>query len=181
MKIITKPQNIKPIDFEKQNKKEYDLLKMCQDDNIVKVLGTNFHIKQYIEGAIIFEYLPEGDLQQFMDVSSFEDININFCVQVMKQITKGLLRLNEFNIIHGDLAARNILVKEKDNNEYTFKIADFGLSRLGYVTESPTTTTTTTTTTTNINKEFYRKKEKEKIPSQDYPPEFFVLMNIVIN
>lgn len=37
------------------------------------------------------------------------------------------------NIVHNDLAARNILVcknMEKDENEYLLKISDFGLSKL---------------------------------------------------
>jgi tRNA A-37 threonylcarbamoyl transferase component Bud32 len=39
-------------------------------------------------------------------------------------------------MLHCDLAARNILVfKSKNGNGFTFKIADFGLSRILYVNQ----------------------------------------------
>lgn len=48
------------------------------------------------------------------------------------QITRGMQYLISRNVIHGDLAARNILLC--DNN--VVKICDFGLARLMYKTKS---------------------------------------------
>lgn len=47
----------------------------------------------------------------------------------MKQAASGMMHLVSKNIIHRDLALRNLLIT-RTGNEYTVKVSDFGLSRI---------------------------------------------------
>lgn len=58
---------------------------------------------------------PEGQSQ---DIASLIDMGL--------QVADGMAYLEEQNSIHRDLAARNVLVGE----DYTCKVADFGLARV---------------------------------------------------
>ncbi|CAG7732936.1 unnamed protein product, partial [Allacma fusca] len=62
------------------------------------------------------EMEPQGNLSL--------SVLLHFC----KQIGKGMEYLAQMNVIHGDLATRNVFVFEKFN----VKITDFGLSRQLY-------------------------------------------------
>ena len=66
-----------------------------------------------------------GSLDDFM--STTEDTQL---IEYIKQVGRGLLYLHSFNLIHGDIAARNILLCGGGSTaEATAKITDFGLTR----------------------------------------------------
>lgn len=54
-----------------------------------------------------------------------EQINIENVVELMHQVSLGMLYLEENNFVHRDLAARNVLLV----NQHYAKISDFGLSK----------------------------------------------------
>jgi serine/threonine protein kinase len=89
-------------------------------------------------------YLPDGKLYDPILVSEFcnsEDLKgylekqkvtkaftygkfINFC----QQICNGMIYLHSKGILHLDLACRNILCHQEENDDMTLKISDFGLA-----------------------------------------------------
>ncbi|KAF0559892.1 kinase-like protein [Gigaspora margarita] len=76
---------------------------------------------------LVLEFANEGNLREYLQ-SKWHDnvfkISLNEIIKIANQITLGLMRLHESNIIHCDLHPKNIL---KNNDR--FLIADFGLAR----------------------------------------------------
>ena len=111
-KIIDKDnilEDIKNISMEVWEKNIFDYIKYVPNENIVKSI-------EYFENSeniyFIFEYLPDGPLNSY-------DSNI------LREVYNGLLYLNKNGIIHRDIKAKNIIMK--DGHPF---IIDFGLSRI---------------------------------------------------
>ncbi|XP_035687810.1 fibroblast growth factor receptor-like [Branchiostoma floridae] len=107
---------------------------------------------------LLTEYMPYGDLKHFLlkcrkPEERLRDSMYNFTemkvYQVARQIASGMIFIAQAGYIHGDLAARNILVGKK----LLVKIADFGL-------------------TTDIYEKGYQRQDGEqKIPLRWMAPE----------
>merc|ERR1719410_49497 len=94
---------------------------------------------------LLLEFCPYGNLKHFLveNRSKFESclrnvpghLESEFSAQLLLtwsySIARGLEYLVSASIMHGDLAARNILVGEN----YVAKISDFGLSKMMYYNE----------------------------------------------
>ncbi|XP_019641733.1 PREDICTED: fibroblast growth factor receptor homolog 1-like [Branchiostoma belcheri] len=109
---------------------------------------------------LVTEYMPYGDLKNFLlkcrkvnlnerlqdSMYDFDDMKI---YQVARQIANGMTYISQAGYVHGDLAARNVLVGE----DLVVKIADFGL-------------------TTDIYERGYQRQDAEqKIPVRWMAPE----------
>ncbi|XP_078687684.1 fibroblast growth factor receptor-like [Branchiostoma floridae x Branchiostoma belcheri] len=107
---------------------------------------------------LVTEYMPYGDLKNFLlkcrklnerlqdSMYDFDDMKI---YQVARQIANGMTYISQAGYVHGDLAARNVLVGE----DLVVKIADFGL-------------------TTDIYERGYQRQDAEqKIPLRWMAPE----------
>ena len=128
--------------------------------NLVNMMGAC--TTKFKSGKIwlLLEYCSHGDMKNFLlknrDVISqglhyqrvpHEILNIRLFLKWSHSICKGMEYLASKNIMHGDLAARNILITNSDNNEsYLAKIGDFGLSKPFY------------------EKASYHKQERTSIP-----------------
>ncbi|XP_078612835.1 uncharacterized protein LOC144882726 [Branchiostoma floridae x Branchiostoma japonicum] len=82
---------------------------------------------------LVTEYLPYGDLKNFLIkcrqplanvLNSVYDMTELKMYQIGRQIANGMVFISEAGYVHGDLAARNVLVGEN----LVVKIADFGLA-----------------------------------------------------
>ena len=111
-KIIDKDnilEDNKNISMEIWEKNIFDYIKNVPNKNIVKSI-------EYFENSeniyFIFEYLPDGTLNSFDS-------------KIIKEIYDGLLYLKKNGIIHRDIKAKNIIMK----NGHPF-IIDFGLSKI---------------------------------------------------
>merc|ERR1739845_343022 len=72
---------------------------------------------------IVMEFIREGSLDRYLVVNK---LNIDYPKQLFvyaQNIVDGIEYLGQNNIIHRDLAERNILVADQE----TVKISDFGL------------------------------------------------------
>ena len=104
--------------------------------------------------CILLEYCQHGELVTFLRKnkkrmlgeasneigvdSSVPEINSRYLIRWAYDITKGMEYLNEKRIMHGDLAARNIMLTEKPQKNGTAivaMVADFGLSKNFYSTQ----------------------------------------------
>ena len=117
---------------------------------------------QYRRGQLwlLLEFCPYGDMKSFLlkNQEKFTKcLNHQICIDGLDErlfikwaygISKGMEYLSTKKIMHGDLAARNILIgsKEGQENIYVPKISDFGLSRAFY------------------DKSSYQKQERDCIP-----------------
>jgi len=73
--------------------------------------------------CLVTEFVEKGSLSVY--ILSDAEIPMNLSVKWIKGIAAGMLHLHSEKLIHRDLAARNVLLAQ----DYTPKIADFGLSR----------------------------------------------------
>ena len=108
--------------------RETSLLCPLQHVNILGLLGVSPSEDSVF---VVFEYLSETNLHQFLKLKSPQndgDENKSLAVDVLfdiaAQIANGMKYLAEFNYIHGDLAARNCFISE---NEINVKISMLGV------------------------------------------------------
>jgi serine/threonine protein kinase len=113
--------------------------------NLVNMVGTyTTKIRETGEVWMLLEYCELGDLKNFicnnkyLFENSFEGyIDTNNCIENRLllhwsyDIAKGMEYLASKHVMHGDLAARNILLTQSGNSDKKMvaKVADFGLSK----------------------------------------------------
>jgi receptor tyrosine kinase-like orphan receptor 1 len=128
--------------------------------NVVMLIGS---VLKEDPQCMIFEYLIQGDLHEFLlrhspksDMSSVSDDNDTDRVLdpsdmsfIAIQISAGLEYLASQNYVHRDVAARNCMVGEN----MTVKISDLGLCRDIYASD------------------YYRVQSKSMLPVRWMPPE----------
>eukprot|EP00062_Callorhinchus_milii_P027882 gi/632991726/ref/XP_007884758.1/ PREDICTED: epithelial discoidin domain-containing receptor 1-like [Callorhinchus milii] len=112
--------------------KEVKIMSRLEDPNIVRLLGVCVRADPL---CMITEYMENGDLNQFLSQHELEEkmasaasvptVSYPSLVHMSAQISSGMKYLASLNFVHRDLATRNCLVGEN----YTIKIADFGMSR----------------------------------------------------
>eukprot|EP00039_Didymoeca_costata_P002187 m.58104 g.58104 ORF g.58104 m.58104 type:complete len:730 (+) comp11156_c0_seq1:127-2316(+) len=92
-------------------------------ENVIKCYGMT-----PLPLGIVLEYCPLGDLQRNLRklklIKSYY-LPVPDCMEVCYQVCKGMAYLASQDFVHGDLAARNILIA----SDYTCKVSDLGLSK----------------------------------------------------
>ncbi|CAI9260025.1 unnamed protein product [Lactuca saligna] len=109
---------------------EIKILTSCKHPNIVSLLGFCDEKSQMI---LVYEYVSRGSLDDYLR-GIHNMINLKWIqrLQMCLDIAEGLNYLhNQQSIIHRDIKSDNILL---DDN-WVAKIADFGLSKLGPISE----------------------------------------------
>jgi serine/threonine protein kinase len=82
------------------------------------------------ETYIVMEFVADGALDVFLKAEgnhtllSREGVLLSIC----KDVAAGMAYLSNLGVVHGDLAARNLLIEERSRRAPSIKIADFGLS-----------------------------------------------------
>jgi len=113
------------LDKKKENmvaalKREIDLLRDLQHENIVQYLGSNSDAEHF---NIFLEYVPGGSVAAMLN--SYGSLQEPLIRNFVRQILAGLSYLHGRDIIHRDIKGANVLVDNKGN----IKISDFGISK----------------------------------------------------
>jgi len=95
--------------------------------NVCDLLGVC--TKPEFPVCIVTELLSEGSLVDLFNNGKIT-IDAGLAVTIAKDIASGMSHLHKENILHCDLAARNLLVSLKGKDQYVVKVADFGLSHI---------------------------------------------------
>ena len=111
--------------------------------NLVSMIGScTQDYEKHGQMFLVLEYCMHGDLKKFLmenkanilDGEQSDNMNIRSLILWAYEIAKGMQYLEENQIMHGDLAARNILLHKDPCNigHSVAKIADFGLAKNFY-------------------------------------------------
>ena len=107
------------------------LLSKIGHPNIVRVFDANtVETKQGTCGFFTMEYVPGGTLDKFWRSYGTKRIPVETCVDLMKQICRGLSVAHNANppIIHRDIKPQNILVGYEADG-LRARLSDFGLAK----------------------------------------------------
>nr|CAI5834444.1 unnamed protein product [Callosobruchus analis] len=129
--------------------REIELISELKHPNIICLLGV---VMKQEPMCMLFEYMSEGDLHEFLIANSPEEgkcLTHDQFLDIAIQIAQGMEYLSGNHYVHRDLAARNCLVSK----DLVVKISDFGLSRDMYSCD------------------YYRVQSKSLLPVRWMPPE----------
>ncbi|GMS89699.1 hypothetical protein PENTCL1PPCAC_11874, partial [Pristionchus entomophagus] len=110
--------------------------------NIVRFYGCSINFEPQ-KVALITELVKGGSLDKILQkVTPETALTSNDCADLLGQIARGMSYLHclEPSIVHGDLAARNILLTPHpiDQSRLIAKVTDFGLSKMMWPSECAT-------------------------------------------
>jgi len=123
IKTITKA-NMKPIEVFQQ-RREIEVLKMCQHQNIIKLIDlfesseNYFIVLEYMQGKDLFDYIAKRDYSLPEERAK----------TIIFEIMQGVRYLHSFGIVHRDLKLENVMMTEQKDSAHP-KIVDFGLSKI---------------------------------------------------
>lgn len=129
--------------------REIELISELKHPNVICLLGI---VVKQEPMCMLFEYMSEGDLHEFLIANSPEEgkcLTHDQFLDIAIQIGQGMDYLSGNHYVHRDLAARNCLVSK----DLVVKISDFGLSRDMYSCD------------------YYRVQSKSLLPVRWMPPE----------
>ncbi|OQO06349.1 hypothetical protein B0A48_08938 [Cryoendolithus antarcticus] len=108
---------------------EMQIMKAIQHENVVQYVeyqDVGHHL------YIIMEFVPCGDLQQYLHRSPGppEPIPEDLGRKMSAQVFDALDYLHKKKITHRDIKPDNILIADLDPDNFTIKLSDFGLSKI---------------------------------------------------
>jgi sugar lactone lactonase YvrE/predicted Ser/Thr protein kinase len=107
--------------------KEAKILQELMHPNIIQYFGI------YYDGEnplLVMEFMYRGNLLHLLKSKKDSlSLNLNHLKKIVQDTLNGMTYLESKNVIHCDLAARNLLVS-KIENDYIVKISDFGLGKI---------------------------------------------------
>jgi len=112
-------------------------VKLSRHPNIVRTFGIVESVNEQDIGIMLLqEYAPMGDLSELLQNEPTLPNNFHVFYEIFLQIIDAMSYLAAKNIVHGDLACRNILVfnfHRTDSHKILVKLTDFGLTRVSAI------------------------------------------------
>ncbi|GJP30710.1 hypothetical protein CLOM_g4854 [Closterium sp. NIES-68] len=141
--------------------------------NIVRLLGFAIggDLRTRPEQVLIYEYVPNGDLQKWTGPDAASPLNLKQRLDVLIGLARGFEYLHSFGMVHRDIKPANVLITA----DMQPKIADFGLVR---AVEGTTVGTTRIMGTRGYVDPVYSRTSKATVASDVYS--FGVLMLVVL-
>jgi hypothetical protein len=100
------------------------MMTLTSHPNVLQLVGVCTHGGSAL---VVLEFVAGGSLDKVLQKTGVPQEHLK---RVIHQICSGLKHLHGHNLIHRDLACRNILCDRDDSGQIIPKIADFGMSRL---------------------------------------------------
>ncbi|CAF2510127.1 unnamed protein product [Rotaria sp. Silwood2] len=158
------------IDGARANKEASFYVNLSRHPHIVRTFGL-VHEDDGDKNSIILlqEYASEGSLYELLTERK-KPIDEKILIEIFCQVLDAMSYLALNDVVHGDLACRNVLVFRFDENDprnNVVKVADFGLSRYSKIYSQ---TTTMARTTLNIIPKRYCAPEilSTNVTANDY-------------
>jgi serine/threonine protein kinase len=136
------------IDGARANKEASFYVDLSRHPHIVRTFGLVREEDDDIRNSVTLlqEYAPEGSLYELLTERK-KPLDEKVLIEIFSQIIDAMSYLALNNVVHGDLACRNVLVfrfDEKDPRNIVVKITDFGLSRYSKIYSQVATVARTT-------------------------------------
>ncbi|XP_047315694.1 probable receptor-like protein kinase At4g10390 [Impatiens glandulifera] len=109
-------------------RQELEISRQIEHENIVKLIGYS---ETQDEGALIFEYISNGTLQEKLHSHHQEVLSWKSRMVIAFQLAGAIQYLHDkcsLHIIHGDIKPSNILLDQRLN----CKLCDFGSAKMGF-------------------------------------------------
>ena len=108
-----------------QQRREIEVLKMCQHPNIIKLLDIFENSDNYF---IVIEYMEGKDLFDYIQKRNFV-LTETRVKNLVCQLIIATRYIHDFGIVHRDLKLENIMMSDVTNYAKP-KLVDFGLARI---------------------------------------------------
>ena len=87
-----------------------------RDSRLIKLMNNFVYIDKEGKHTCFIYELMGGTLFDILNAYEDEDIPMNLCKKIIKEIFLSLAELHSLNIIHTDLKPENIMIKKKNEN-----------------------------------------------------------------
>lgn len=108
-----------------QQRREIEVLKMCQHTNIIKLTDLFETCEHYY---VVMEYMRGKDLFDYLQARGFNMSEL-MVKKIVLQLILGVRYLHSFGIVHRDLKLENVMMSDMNDGAIP-KIVDFGLSKI---------------------------------------------------
>lgn len=119
-----KKKNMKAIEVFQQ-RREIEVLKMCQHPNIITLIDIFENSEYYY---IVLDYMAGSDLFDYIKERDF-NLKESRVKQISFQIGNALKYLHSYGIVHRDLKLENVMMTDTTEKSVP-KLVDFGLAKI---------------------------------------------------
>jgi len=108
-----------------QQRREIEVLKMCQHPNIINLVDIFENSEYYY---IVLDYMEGSDLFDYLQARDF-NLGEDRVRELTYQLVLGLKYLHNYGIVHRDLKLENIMMTDTSETSVP-KLVDFGLAKM---------------------------------------------------